>query len=677
MFEISLFGQAYAQNLCNDPSFEKGGFDFSEASICLPKLVTLTNTSGVQNPKYVFDYQDESLETVKAIASSQNSKNFNTLKQQPEISTILQIGEKSGKITIACKNIVLRSNNSPIYSYTVCAPYTLGINIPVHELNDFDSYEITMGAIVINITKADLPYQKIQTLAFPVNIKVEGKYTDLSKSCINPSPTIQLVTPIFGPNATTSQFHPAIKKIELTSKSNASITFSGAFLDTSNDNEVYNLFAYKIGALVNLNFPNIANIKPGKYNYPITDTTSTYCFFVQRKNNICGVFSERSAEMCTHPLNSATFKPYEYDLDWEKYPNKLFGQNNVYPFSYITSTQKIIRIEATQNILEIPTLFQDKKYTDSNIDCKKKYCYQVISNVSGVYNFTPFSGQSISNQICKDRSEIIAEKLSDAWVSTSLTNTNEINFENKPNWPVDVEKFYLYKVQNGNLDIIDSLDKSQNQFIDKIPVSKSEKYSVGYQDICNSKSALVNNFSSIFLEKNASDKIIWTKESPFSLDKIGAYEVEYIDEKSDLVIDQVSLNKSVNTHIVSFDKYDSDAKFRIKAKADSTSIHESYSNTITIPVIVALFIPEVFTPNADNNNDLFELKGKTSNFDFFQLQIYNRFGEKIIELKNPTDTWDGNLQGKPAPVGLYSYKLSAIHKNGEVFSSLGALELIR
>ena len=74
---------------------------------------------------------------------------------------------------------------------------------------------------------------------------------------------------------------------------------------------------------------------------------------------------------------------------------------------------------------------------------------------------------------------------------------------------------------------------------------------------------------------------------------------------------------------------------------------------------------------------MFELKGKISNFDFFQLQIYNRFGEEIVELKKPTDTWDGNIHGKPAPVGLYSYKLSAIHKNGEVFSSFGSLELIR
>ena len=50
--------------------------------------------------------------------------------------------------------------------------------------------------------------------------------------------------------------------------------------------------------------------------------------------------------------------------------------------------------------------------------------------------------------------------------------------------------------------------------------------------------------------------------------------------------------------------------YDVENKSDSTSLHDSFSNLITIPVVVALYIPEVFTPNADTKNDLFELKGK-------------------------------------------------------------------
>lgn len=699
LYKILLFGlfglcqikQTYAQNLCDDLSFEKGGFSISESSICLPKLVTLSNTSGVQNPRYVFDYQGESLETVKAIALNQSSKNFNTFTRQPVISTVLQIGEKSGKTTIACQNIALRPNNSPIYSYSACppppytlgntTPPTLGINIPNHTLNDFDSYKIIIGSNVFNITKADLPYQKIQTVVFPLDVTVEGKYTDLSKSCVNPSPTIPLNVTFAVPSPITSQFYPAIKKIELTSKTNAAISFNGPFINPTSPDDAYNLYAYKYPyqGPISASVPAATYLKSGEvFNFPIPDSSSTYCFFVERKNNICGSLPERSAEMCTNPLNAVTFQPFKYDLEWNRYPDRLFNENNRFPDNYVLSRQKIKRIEASQTLKDLdPTRLTDIKYSDVDIDCKKKYCYRLVQDVSGAYNGILFSAQSISNQICKDRTEIIAEKLSDAWVSTRLDNINEIKFNNRPNWPIPVEKFYLYKVKNGILDKYDSLDKSLNLFIDKTKASKSETYSIGYIDICNSKSAWVNNFSSVFLEKNASDRIVWTKESPFLIDNVGGYEVEYINETSDAVIETVVEDKSTNTHKVIFDKYDIFAKFRIKINADLTSNNYSYSNVITIPVVVSLYTPNVFTPNGDNKNDIFELSGKTSNFDFFRLKIYNNIGEKVFELKNPTETWDGNIRGKPAPVGLYSYKLSAVHKNGQVFSTFGSLDLFR
>ena len=691
LFGLSLVKQTYAQNLCNEPSFEKGGFAISESTICIPKVVTISNTSGVQNPRYVFDYQGESLETVKAIALNQSTKNFNTFTLQPVISTVLQIGEKSGKTTIACQNIVLRPNNSPIYSYTTCppppytigntTPPTLGINIPNHTLNDFDSYKISIGSNVFNITKADLPYQKIQNVVFPIDITVEGKYKDLSKSCINPSPTIPLDVSFSVPSLITSQFYPAIKKIELTSKTNAAISFTGAFINPTTPDSAYSLYGYKYPYLGQINAipPAATNLKPGEViNFTIGDPTSTYCFYVQRKTNICGTLPERSAEMCTNPLNAVTFKPFKYDLEWNRYPSKLFNNNNRPPEYFVRSRQKIERIEASQtfNILD-PLLLTDIIYSDSLIDCKKKYCYRLVQDVDGFYNGIQFSGKSISTQICNDRSKILAEKLSDAWVSTRLDNINEIHFDNKPNWPIQVEKFFLYKLNNGILDKYDSLDKSLNLFKDKIQASKSETYSVGYIDICDSKSALVNNFSSVFLEKSAPDRIVWSKESPFSIDSVGGYEVEYINETSDAVIETVVEDKSTNTHKVFFDKYDIYAKFRIKINADLPSNKYSYSNVITIPVVVALYTPNVFTPNGDNKNEIFELSGKTSNFDFFRLQIYNNIGEKVFELKNPTETWDGNIHGKPAPVGLYSYKLSAVHKNGQVFSTFGSLDLIR
>jgi gliding motility-associated-like protein len=63
------------------------------------------------------------------------------------------------------------------------------------------------------------------------------------------------------------------------------------------------------------------------------------------------------------------------------------------------------------------------------------------------------------------------------------------------------------------------------------------------------------------------------------------------------------------------------------------------------------FIPNVFTPNGDGNNDLFYIdfqRGVT----VLQFQVFDRWGEKVHDGLYP---WDGSYRGKPAPEGVYVY----------------------
>lgn len=83
--------------------------------------------------------------------------------------------------------------------------------------------------------------------------------------------------------------------------------------------------------------------------------------------------------------------------------------------------------------------------------------------------------------------------------------------------------------------------------------------------------------------------------------------------------------------------------------------------------------PNVFTPNDDGNNDVFDIPClelyKTNN-----LQIFNRWGDAVYEKSNYTNDWKGTYRNNPLPAGTYYYLLT-IPELKKVFG--GFLTLIR
>jgi len=69
-----------------------------------------------------------------------------------------------------------------------------------------------------------------------------------------------------------------------------------------------------------------------------------------------------------------------------------------------------------------------------------------------------------------------------------------------------------------------------------------------------------------------------------------------------------------------------------------------------------LFVPNTFTPNNDGTNDYFTIR---NNGDIvkFKLVIYNRWGEMVFQTENIDEAWDGTMDGKRCPVGVYHWVL--------------------
>jgi gliding motility-associated-like protein len=75
------------------------------------------------------------------------------------------------------------------------------------------------------------------------------------------------------------------------------------------------------------------------------------------------------------------------------------------------------------------------------------------------------------------------------------------------------------------------------------------------------------------------------------------------------------------------------------------------SDTIEMKKCSEIWVPNVFTPNEDGNNDVFI--SVTTEIQKLQMMIYNRWGEQIFETKDINMGWDGKLHGNEVPSGVY------------------------
>ena len=92
----------------------------------------------------------------------------------------------------------------------------------------------------------------------------------------------------------------------------------------------------------------------------------------------------------------------------------------------------------------------------------------------------------------------------------------------------------------------------------------------------------------------------------------------------------------------------------------------------------ALFLPNSFTPNDDGLNDKFFPVGDKIDPNEYDFQVYNRWGEVIFETKNPSDYWDGKLNGAFVSNGTYLWKVIAKNiNNGKFIEKKGFVVISR
>jgi gliding motility-associated-like protein len=114
--------------------------------------------------------------------------------------------------------------------------------------------------------------------------------------------------------------------------------------------------------------------------------------------------------------------------------------------------------------------------------------------------------------------------------------------------------------------------------------------------------------------------------------------------------------------------------YRVKATKLGTDT-VSWSNDICFNFDPTLFIPTAFSPNTDDVNDGYFVKGGAlKTFDF---KIYNRWGEKLFQTEDLKFVWDGKYKGEDQPQDVYMYYCYYTGFDGKKYSTKGTITLLR
>lgn len=101
-----------------------------------------------------------------------------------------------------------------------------------------------------------------------------------------------------------------------------------------------------------------------------------------------------------------------------------------------------------------------------------------------------------------------------------------------------------------------------------------------------------------------------------------------------------------------------------------TVVREIYIDPLT-----TLYVPNAFTPDGDERNPVF--LPIVYDVTEYHLSIYNRWGERIFETSNKNEGWNGEINGRPAPEGVYIWQIRLYNHKEIGEEHIGHFSLLR
>jgi gliding motility-associated-like protein len=562
--------------------------------------------------------------------------------------TVKQVGNylsSGGGDTLTRTNYIeVLATPPPVFQVSSCRGNTVNVKItePV-----YDFYIVNFGD---GNTQTLNPNGNINHTYATINqqtITVTGQYS------IQPNPpggvcgnsSSQVITPI------QELIKPVINRIEVKNTTEIEIQF-----------QALSYLSYKIFQKTSISslYQEVASIsKPpnGTISQTISSLNTEQTVYVYKvvATDICN--NQVSSDEVSSLLLAGTAVNNQNELSWQQ-ANIPFQQ-----FSVQRDGQVISHIN-------VPT---QRNFTDTQVQCPNEYCYQLIGQTSG-------GAISLSNKVCM---QAISNTRPPAIQNLTVSIENNIpvlSWQLAPG--VIGSQFTIFRADNGGefleLDRTTSLayadDKSKAQ-----PNINEYCYRISYTDACGNASLVGESACPVKLSGKITNTIVELNWTPYRgwANGVQRYIIEKLDEQNNVYASQ-NARSSLSTLIDLMQQPDNISqiqRFRIRTLSNQADLPDSYSNIVEIVQNQQLYLPDAFTPNGDNLNETFDVKGLFVRK--YKIIIYNRWGEVVFTSNDIEVGWDGSLRSQQVQNGKYVYYIQTEDFIGRTYNRKGSLQLIR
>ncbi len=353
-------------------------------------------------------------------------------------------------------------------------------------------------------------------------------------------------------------------------------------------------------------------------------------------------------------------------LTWSKYINRSVKKYIVYISNDNANYLVFKELPASDTSFEITDLQTDKLYyfkvaavleTDQNCNIDTSWSNTInfyAANLSNTAHATPLFASVESDKI---------------HVAFNVEGTN-------------IKKIELFKVvDNQDIKLAQSNSVKFFHYYDNTDVSTLNNYFVKITDVCDNETfttAQIHNNVLNVTDKNNIFFLSWTgttlddalpdKYTVFAKFGNGWQEIDETQGSAKSL--QIKYAKLFDNTQVAPDLQE--VAFRVKAQNDTLS---AWSNIVNVPISGLFAVPNVFNPNANDEQDRF-FTVKAMFIKDFHLIIYTKNYEIIFQSDDLNNRWDGSINGTLCKQGAYIYYITYTSNSGKKDKISGIVNLI-
>jgi gliding motility-associated-like protein len=207
---------------------------------------------------------------------------------------------------------------------------------------------------------------------------------------------------------------------------------------------------------------------------------------------------------------------------------------------------------------------------------------------------------------------------------------------------------YYYQVESIGWRPIDSVI-FRNSNISHINYGTAEDVSASCAPVLSVRS---------LCDSSATNILSWTNPNRTCADDVIRYKLYYSPVMGENLDSLSGISPATDT--VFYHRFEPGVSL---AGCYAVSAIDSFGNESPLSVIICVDqcslyeLPNVFTPNNDNLNDVYKSKNVNDVVEKVNMKIFNRYGQLIFETEDPDINWNGKFQnnGKEMSTGVYYY----------------------